>query len=329
MLRRIGLILAFGMLEAVVVIGVITHIRAGITLSATSLLQVGDGWWGVVGDWRYVAVLAALMAVEFAFPARRDLPKLRVGIAQDATWFVISTLLTLTVVSFVLTALDSGLSQLLRFWKPDLTHVLGTGAVAVLAFVLGDLCAWFSHWVHHRTPLWQFHAVHHSQTAMNVLSDNRQHVVETIVNASVVFIPARLLGLDAASAGLLAFAALAFSAFIHANIRTDLGPLRYVFISPQAHRVHHSIHAEHYDTNFGTVFACWDYIFGTRCPEREVYPPTGIADADFPMETSATPVALVKTWWEQTKYPFVTLVHPHRDALVTALAPYETHAQAA
>jgi sterol desaturase/sphingolipid hydroxylase (fatty acid hydroxylase superfamily) len=116
-----------------------------------------------------------------------------------------------------------------------------------------------------------------------------------------------LLGLDVANAAALTFVSLFISAFIHANIRTDLGPLRFVLISPQAHRVHHSIQADHYDTNYGTVFAFWDYLFGTRHPARTSYPETGIADAAFPEERGVNPLALVRTWAAQTAYPFAAL----------------------
>ena len=142
---------------------------------------------------------------------------------------------------------------------------------------------------------------------MNVLSDNRNHVVETMVTATIAFLPAWFLGLDTATAGLLAISTVYVSAWIHTNIRTNLGPLRYVLVSPQAHRVHHSIEPQHYDTNFGTVFSWWDYLFGTRYPGDDEYPPTGIVDSEFPMEHSASPGAVASTWWAQTVYPFRVL----------------------
>ncbi len=184
---------------------------------------------------------------------------------------------------------------------------------------MADLLAWWTHWLHHRVPtLWCFHAVHHSQTRLNVLSDNRQHVVETMVAAGLAFVPARVLGLDGPAAATLAFLTVYVSAFIHANLRTNLGPLGFVFISPQAHRVHHSVAPEHHDTNFGTVFALWDHLFGTAHPDRTSFPTTGIADAEFPLEVRANPVALVHTWLRQNLHPFRLLarrsVDRRRDA---------------
>ncbi len=254
---------------------------------------VWSAWWSIVADWRYLACLPALMLVELLAPARPRPRDQRAALAQDATWFVLSSLLGVTVVAGYLAVLSRGVDALSRSWRPDAVPVIGTVGAALLALVVGDLAQWYSHRLHHRVALlWSFHVVHHSQTAMNVLSDNRQHVVETLVTATFTFLPARLLGLDAAGAGTLTIITLVISAFIHANIRTDLGPLRFVLISPQAHRVHHSTDPGHFDTNYGTVFAWWDYLFGTRHPDRHIYPDTGIEDPAFPLEQRSNPIAL-------------------------------------
>ena len=93
------------------------------------------------------------------------------------------------------------------------------------------------------------------------------------------------------------------NAFIHANIRTSLGPLRHLVISPQAHRVHHSAAPEHIDTNFGTVFAWWDYLFGTRYHDHHDYPTTGIHDPTFPREDPDRPWAVPAAWARTDRLP--------------------------
>ncbi len=300
--------IAVALLAAIVVFGAALRIHDGVVVSASAFGGVWAGWWSVVSDPRYWVCLLVLIVAERLHPALAVMPNRRAGLAQDATWFVIQTLLGVTVVAAYLAVLSAGVDAIATWWHPDLVSLIGTGGVAVAAVVVGDLAAWWSHWLHHRSPvLWAFHSVHHSQTAMNVLSDNRQHVVETMVNATLTFLPARLLGLDAATAGALTFLVLAVAAFIHANIRTDLGPLRFVLISPQAHRVHHSVLESHYDTNYGAVFAFWDYLFGTRNPDRHAYPDTGVNDREFPLEQRSDPISLVRTWAAQTAYPFAAL----------------------
>ncbi|MCB9373226.1 MAG: sterol desaturase family protein [Microthrixaceae bacterium] len=268
----------------------------------------GDVWAGwkevVLNPW-YWAFLAVLCVLQWRFPARRELPTVSVGLGQDLVWFLTSTLLSVTVVAAWLAVLDVAWVGALGGWSLDLRDELGRWGLPLLALVVADLMGWLSHYLHHKVrPLWYFHAVHHSQEEMNILSDSRQHVIETMITATLVFVPARALGLDAPAASALAFLGVYVGAFIHANIRTNLGPARFLVISPQAHRVHHSAAAEHIDTNFGVIFAFWDYLFGTRYHDDDEYPTTGIHDRSFPLEQRANPLALAGSWLRQNAYPF-------------------------
>jgi sterol desaturase/sphingolipid hydroxylase (fatty acid hydroxylase superfamily) len=291
----------------VVAIGVVTWAAHG-TVSDRVFANVWDGWRTAIWQPWFGAFILGLWLLQWRFPARRQERPVNKGLVQDLAWFLLSPVLAVTVISAYLVVLSVGVTTVFGDATLHLVPSLGVWRVALLAFVLSDFVAWLSHWTHHRLPtLWQFHAVHHSQREMNVLSDNRQHVVETIVAATIGFLPAWFLGLDTAKAATLAVSTVYVSAFIHTNIRTNLGPLRFVFVSPQAHRVHHSIEPRHYDTNFGTVFSWWDYLFGTRYPGDHEYPPTGIVDEAFPLERSAHPVRVVATWGAQLLYPFRVL----------------------
>jgi sterol desaturase/sphingolipid hydroxylase (fatty acid hydroxylase superfamily) len=262
-------------------------------------------WVSTVLNPVYWAVLAGLSLLQWVFPAQRDHRRPSRELLQDGFWFLLSTGLQVTVVAAFLALLSDGYDHATRGWALDLTPFLGVWGVAVFAFVLSDGLAWLSHWLHHHTRvLWYFHAVHHSQENLNVLSDNRQHVIETMVAAAISYVPAVLLGLTSPQAIGLSFITVYFSAFIHANVRTDLGPLRFVFISPQAHRVHHSAFPEHFNSNYATIFAFWDYLFGTRHHDRDTYPATGIDDPTFPHPVKADPLSLVSVWARQSIHPF-------------------------
>jgi sterol desaturase/sphingolipid hydroxylase (fatty acid hydroxylase superfamily) len=292
---------------SVVAIGTVTWMRHA-TVSARVFADTWAQWRAAVLMPWFAAFIVLLWVLQWRYPARRVEKMVHPGVAQDLAWFLLSPVLAVTVIAAYLVALSAGVTAVLGGWHLDLVPALGVWRVAVLALVISDLFGWVSHWMHHRiATLWQFHAVHHSQNRMNVLSDNRQHVIETIVSATIAFLPAWFLGLNTALASTLALSTIYVSAFIHTNVRTNLGPLRYVFISPQAHRVHHSIEPQHYDTNFGTLFSWWDYLFGTHYPGDDEYPPTGVADPAFPMEASANPVHVVRTWTAQTLYPFRVL----------------------
>ena len=188
-------------------------------------------------------------------------------------WFVFSTVLVVTLLGVCLAPLNAAYAHVAGGRGLNLTPRFGVWGVAIFALLIADLLAWYSHWLHHHVPtLWYFHAVHHSQTNLNVLSDNRTHFIETFVSAVVAYVPARILGLSSADAIKLTSLTIFVSAVIHTNIRTNLGPLRNVFVSPQAHRVHHSISVEHFNTNYGTVFMFWDLLFRTRSERRRRLP---------------------------------------------------------
>jgi sterol desaturase/sphingolipid hydroxylase (fatty acid hydroxylase superfamily) len=270
-----------------------------------NVLPAWHTWMTTVLNPYYWAFLVFLSVVQWIRPARRSQRSPSVAIAQDSMWFFFSTGLEVSVVAGFLALLSAAYTRVSGDWHVSLIPLLGIWGVAVFALVISDGLNWLSHWLHHHiATLWLFHAVHHSQENLNVLSDNREHIVETIISGALAYFPAVMLGLTTPDAIRLAFVTIYFSAFIHSNIRTDLGPLRFVLVSPQAHRVHHSIDPGHFNTNYATLFAFWDYLFGTRHPDRHSYPATGIDDPFFPHQARANPLSLALLWAKQSLYPF-------------------------
>ena len=258
----------------------------------------------------YWVGLGVLSVAQLLRPAQRDKRGPSHSLAEDAAWFVFSTALAVTLLGACIAPLNLAYRHLAGGTTFDLTPWLGVWGVAVVAFVIADFLGWYAHWLHHHVAtLWYFHAIHHSQANLNVLSDNREHFVETVINAAIAYLPARALGLNSPDALKLASLTIYWSALIHTNLRTNLGVLRYLLISPQAHRVHHSITPEHFNTNYGTFLACWDMIFGTVHPEHDIYPATGIDDMELPElirrpDGRFGPVALANLWLRQTIHPF-------------------------
>ena len=258
-------------------------------------------------DPHYWAFIGILTALQWFWPARRDARALfSVEMAVDTVWFVMGNALQFTVVAFTLGVTGVAWQTIFHNWSFNLG--LSAVGLSILAFIVADALAWVSHWYHHKVPtLWHFHAVHHSQQVLNALSDNRTHVGEVIFAALLVFIPSQILGLNLDAATGLAFIGLYYSAMLHSNIRTDLGPLRYIFMGPQQHRAHHSVLPQHFDTNFGTVFSWWDWMAGTMYRGFDEYPPTGITDKNFPLRErndDANPTVWVTVFFKQLWYPF-------------------------
>ncbi len=259
----------------------------------------------------YWAFVAFLTILQWFWPARRDERTFSVDMAVDAVWFVMGNAMQFTIVAATLGAVTVAYTELLGTWSLNLEHTFGFWGLATFAFVLTDLLAWITHWCHHKVPtLWRFHAVHHSQRRLNALSDNRTHIGEVVAAALIVFVPSQLLGLNASAAMGLAFLGLYYSAMLHSNIRTNFGPLRFVFLGPQFHRVHHSTLPQHFDTNFGTVFSWWDYLARTMYKGYDEYPPTGIQDETFPLREQGdlNPWRWLVIFSKQLAYPFQGLV---------------------
>lgn len=143
--------------------------------------------------------------------------------------------------------------------------------------------------------LWPFHAVHHSADVLTPLTVMRAHPVENllrnllitvvvgVVQAVVlILVLGQIDFVTIGGANALYFLFNALGANLrHSHIWLSYGPvLEHVLISPAQHQVHHSVALEHHDKNYGSIFALWDWAFGTLyIPERAEDLTFGIADA--------------------------------------------------
>jgi len=120
--------------------------------------------------------------------------------------------------------------------------------------------------------------IHHSDAALNVTTTQRAHFIEFFLTMMAVGLPMSLL-FDLPPADIVIFSVIpaAWAYFVHMNIAFGLGPLWWLFGTPQYHRIHHSIEPRHRDKNFALFFPILDVVFGTAyAPRRGEYPATGI-----------------------------------------------------
>ena len=88
------------------------------------------------------------------------------------------------------------------------------------------------------------------------------------------------------------------------SVRFDaFGPLRYVLVTPQSHRIHHSSEPEHWNSNYTNIF-CWDRLFGMQHPDDQSYPTTGVNDLEFPEPATYSPMEFGRCFVRQTAFPF-------------------------
>ena len=154
-----------------------------------------------------------------------------------------------------------------RGW--GLVNALGVpGWVALpLAIVLLDLAVYFQHVTFHAVPaLWRLHRVHHTDLDFDVTTGTRFHPVEILISTAVKCAAVGAIGAPAVA--VLVFEALlnATAMVNHANGRLPVAVdrwLRLAVVTPDMHRVHHSILYNETNSNFGFNLPWWDRLFGT------------------------------------------------------------------
>jgi sterol desaturase/sphingolipid hydroxylase (fatty acid hydroxylase superfamily) len=251
-----------------------------------------------------VGLVAAALVAERVWPAVRR-PLGARGHRQDAAYLLLYVLVAVPVV----TLLGTGFAvTVLRVapWAPHRPFASWPRwATLALALVLTDACNWAAHFFNHRLgTLWRYHAVHHSQEEMSILTAFRAH---PLVHASfqIVALPIFLLGTggDIPVAVLVGYIAL--STLPHANVRWRFGPLHRVVVSPAYHRLHHD-EADRRGVNLATVLVIWDILAGLAVfPAKDAVPvATGLRGRPVPVEQSSGAGGCISVLARQLADPF-------------------------
>jgi sterol desaturase/sphingolipid hydroxylase (fatty acid hydroxylase superfamily) len=213
----------------------------------------------------FLVVFVAVAGWEFVAPWRK--PRLGKIVRWPGNWGIYIIDIALVRVLFPLGAVGIAL------WNEGkgygLLPALGVPLAfsAPIAFVVLDCAIYWQHRIFHIVPaLWRFHRMHHSDTELDVTSGFRFHPVE--IALSMLIKAAAILALGAPAIAVLAFEVVlnATSLFNHSNIRLapTLEPkLRRFLVTPEMHRVHHSVDRAETDSNFSFNFPWWDHIFGS------------------------------------------------------------------
>jgi sterol desaturase/sphingolipid hydroxylase (fatty acid hydroxylase superfamily) len=167
--------------------------------------------------------------------------------------------------------IDQGVSalRLAGLFAASGLQALPVGVKLLMGIVFSDFCLYWVHKVmHHSAPFWKTHVFHHSIEELWWLSGSRTSLTHLFLFAvPQVMISKVLLGLTPLQAG----AAFSFGVFvnvwIHTNIWVSLGPLEWLFITPNFHRVHHGARGLS-RMNLGFVLTIWDRMFGTYVDPR-------------------------------------------------------------
>jgi sterol desaturase/sphingolipid hydroxylase (fatty acid hydroxylase superfamily) len=144
---------------------------------------------------------------------------------------------------------------------------LAWGLKVLLAVIALDLAIYLQHVMFHAVPLlWRLHRVHHADLDIDVTTGARFHPIEIFLSMAIKAAAILVIGAPALAVLLFEIALNATSMFNHSNVHLPLrldALLRWLVVTPDMHRVHHSIRPEETNRNFGFNLPWWDRLFGT------------------------------------------------------------------
>ncbi len=213
----------------------------------------------------FLGILVAMVAWEVAAPRRRrEIPRLlrwtnNLGVVVVDTILVRLTF-PIVAVGFALQAEEGGWGLFNVFETP-----------AWLAFVVSllalDLAIYLQHVMFHAVPaLWRLHRMHHADLEFDVTTGLRFHPIEILLSMCIKLAVVALLGPPAVAVLVFEVLLNGTAMFNHSNVRIPLGVdrvLRWIVVTPDMHRVHHSIHPNETNSNFGFNLPWWDRLLGT------------------------------------------------------------------
>lgn len=139
--------------------------------------------------------------------------------------------------------------------------------VVVCAILLLDLVIYLQHVLFHAVPaLWRLHRVHHTDLAFDVTTGVRFHPLEILLSMAIKYAAIAAIGAPAIAVLVFEIILNTTAMFNHGNVRIPVAIdrwLRLLVVTPDMHRVHHSIVRVETDSNFGFNFPWWDRWFGT------------------------------------------------------------------
>lgn len=222
----------------------------------------------------FLGLFAVFALAEAVFPRRsRNQGRVRrwstnwvISFLNTGTLQFLGAMLPLLAVGAALDASANGWGLLNRLeWS--------AGAEFALAVLFFDFAIWAQHLFTHKVPLlWRFHRVHHADRDIDVSTAIRFHPVEIAFSMLLKIGLVYLIGPSAVAIIFFEVLLNGTALFNHSNLKLPLGLdnlIRLLLVTPDMHRVHHSVHRHEHDSNYGFALSIWDRIFGTYIPQPE------------------------------------------------------------
>ena len=213
----------------------------------------------------FAGIFAAMALLELLSPRRRQ------GVTRTQRWpsnlgiVALNTLLARLV--FPMTAVALAALGEAKGW--GLLHAIGLPdwATVLLGVILLDLAIYLQHVLVHAVPaLWRLHRMHHADLEFDVTTGARFHPIEILLSMVLKLMVIAALGPPAVAVLVFEILLNATAMFNHSNVRIPDRldrVLRLIVVTPDMHRIHHSVVPRETNSNFGFNLPWWDRLFGT------------------------------------------------------------------
>lgn len=145
--------------------------------------------------------------------------------------------------------------------------------VFVVSIILLDMAIYFQHVLFHRVPmLWRLHRAHHTDLEFDVTTGIRFHPIEIVMSMGIKLILVFVLGPPVIAVLIFEILLNASAMFNHSNFYIPVSldrVLRRLIVTPDMHRVHHSVLQKETNSNYGFFLPWWDRLFGTYCDQPQ------------------------------------------------------------
>jgi len=240
-----------------------------------------------------IAVLI-FVPIEYLFALRPDQKVLRKAFFNDLIYALFNGVPISLGLIAALTLATSTVGRMVPVYVGSVVSSQPVWLQVIEIIVIADIGFYLAHRAFHAVPfLWRFHSIHHSIEELDWLAAHRVHPVDQALTKSASLVPVYLLGFSNPAIALFALIFHAHGLLLHANVKLNIGPLRWLIASPQFHHWHHAHERTAYDKNFAGQLSFIDALFGTiHLPGKTVPERYGVDES------------IPSNYVEQLAYPF-------------------------
>ncbi|AFM24784.1 sterol desaturase family protein [Desulfomonile tiedjei] len=216
--------------------------------------------------------LGAFLGIFFGMAlAELVAPRRRLLTSKASRWFanigIVAINTVLVRLLFPVAAVGMAVIAAQRSWGLFNNVAVPYWMAVVLSVVILDFVIYLQHVLFHATPIfWRLHMMHHADMDFDFTTGSRFHPIEIVLSMLIKMASVVLIGAPAVSVIIFEVLLNATSMFNHANVRLPLGidrVLRLFVVTPDMHRVHHSVFPFETNSNFGFNLPWWDRLMGT------------------------------------------------------------------